>query len=171
MTTTVPPGFLADANITVLFVTTMANTAAPDLSTEINAISTIDMTCYLTAQLSPAADEQTSTDDRMCLRQALEVPGTITYSIDELQYVYDVQNPSSLSNKLYAAVPRGTSGYIVIRYGVDVEEPFAAGDIVDVYPVEWGQQIKMPGERNTKAKVRQKPFVVGVYQQDVALVA
>jgi hypothetical protein len=171
MPTTVPPGFLADANITVLFVTTLADPDSPSLATEINAVTTIDMTCYLTAQLSPNATEAISTDDRMCLRQALEVPGTITYSIDELQYVYDVQNPASLSNELYAAVPRGTTGFIVIRYGEDVDTAFTAGDIVDVYPVEWGQQIKMPGERNTKAKVRQKPYVVGPYQQDVAIAA
>lgn len=171
MPTTVPPGFLADANIRVWFVPTIADPAAPKIATELNAASAIDMTCYLTTQIAPNADVATVTDDRMCLRQVLEDMGTVTYSIDELQYVYDVQNPVSISNKLYAALPMGTSGFIVIRYGKDVDVAPATTDKVDVYPVRWGPQIKMPGERNSKAKVRQKPFVNGPKQTDVALVA
>lgn len=170
MPTTVPPGFLADANIRVWFVTTLLDPAAPKIATEINAVSSVDMTCYLTTQIAPNADVATVTDDRMCLRQVLEDMGSVTYSIDELMYVYDVQNPASISNKLYAALPMGTTGFIVIRYGIDVDvAPVASTQKVDVYPVRWGPQIKMPGERNTKAKVRQKPFVTGPKQTDVAL--
>lgn len=171
MPTTVPPGFLADANIRVWFVTALADPAAPKVATEINAASSVDITCYLTTQLAPNADVATVTDDRMCLRQVLEAMGTFTYSIDELQYVYDVQNPASVSNKLYAAVPTGTTGFLVIRYGMDVDVAPAAVQKVDVYPIQWGPQIKMPGERNTKAKVRQKPFVTGPVQLDKALAA
>lgn len=169
MPSSVPPGFLADANIRAWFVPDLADPTEPSIA---ELAAGIDITCYLTAQLAPNADVATVTDDRMCLRQVLEAPGSVTYSIDELMYVYDVQNPASVSNELYAAVPRGTTGFIIIRYGIDVDvAPVAATQFVDVYPVEWGPQIKMPGERNTKAKVRQKPFVTGPMQQDVAFTA
>lgn len=171
MPTTVPPGFLADANIRVWFVTAIADVTAPKVATELLAASSVDITCYLTTQIAPNADVATVTDDRMCLRQVLEAMGTVTYSIDELQYVYDVQNAASISNKLYAAVPAGTTGFLVIRYGIDVDVAPIATQKVDVYPVQWGPQVKMPGERNTKAKVRQKPFVNGPFQQDKVLAA
>lgn len=171
MPTTVPPGFLADASIRVWFVPTIADPAAPKVATELNAPAALDITCYLTTQAAPDASVATVTDDRMCLRQVLEDMGTVTFSIDELQYVYDVQNAASVSNKMYAALPQGTTGFLVFRYGKDVDSPAAAGDKVDVFPVRFGPQIKMPGERNSKAKVRQKPFVNGPKQTDVALVA
>ena len=171
MPTTVPPGFLADANIKVQFVTALADPAAPKVATEIKAASSVEMTCYLTTQISPNADQATVTDDRMCLRQVLEAPGTVTYSIDELQYVYDVQNAASVSNKLYAALPSLATGFVIIRYGIDVDTDWAAVQKGDVYPVQAGVQIKMPGERNTKAKVRQKLFVTGPKQTDVAFAA
>lgn len=171
MPTTVPAGFLADAMIKVAFVPAIADTTGPLVATEVKAVGSVDATCYLTAQLSPGADQATITDDRMCLKQVLERPGAVTYTLDELNYVYDVQNPTSESNKLYAALPAGTTGFLVVRYGIDVDTDWAADQIADVIPVEAGAQIKMPGERNTVAKVRQKLFVTGPKQDDVTLVA
>ena len=170
MPTTVPPGFVADASLRVWVVTTIANTAAPIAATEINAGTTIDATCYLTNGFSPDAAVATISDDRLCLAQILEDKGVTTWSISELEYVYDVQTPASVSNKLYAGLPENASVYIVARYGMNVDTAAAAGQKVDVFPVKMGPPVKLPPERNTKGRVKQKPFVNGVVQRDVALV-
>ena len=169
MPTTVPPGFVADASLRVWVVTTIANTAAPTAA-EINAGTTIDATCYLTNGFSPDASVATISDDRLCLAQILEDKGATTWSISELEYVFDVQTPASVSNKLYAGLPENASVYIVARYGMNVDTAAAAGQTVDVFPVKMGPPVKLPPERNTKGRVKQKPFVNGVVQRDVALV-
>ena len=169
MPTTVPPGFVADASLRVWVVTTIANTAAPTVA-EINAGTTIDATCYLTNGFSPDASVATISDDRLCLAQILEDKGATTWSISELEYVFDVQTPASVSNTLYAGLPENASVYIVARYGMNVDTAAAAGQKVDVFPVKMGPPVKLPPERNTKGRVKQKPFVNGVVQRDVALV-
>ena len=170
MPTTVPPGFVADASLRVWVVTTIANTAAPIAATEVGAGTTIDATCYLTNGFAPDAAVATISDDRLCLAQILEDKGVTTWSISELEYVYDVQTPASVSNKLYAGLPENASVYIVARYGMNVDTAAAAGQKVDVFPVKMGPPVKLPPERNTKGRVKQKPFVNGVVQRDVALV-
>ena len=170
MPTTVPPGFVADASLRVWVVTTIANTAAPIAATEVGAGTTIDATCYLTNGFAPDAAVATISDDRLCLAQILEDKGVTTWSISELEYVYDVQNAASVSNKLYAGLPENASVYIVARYGMNVDTAAAATQKVDVFPVKMGPPVKLPPERNTKGRVKQKPFVNGVVQRDVALV-
>lgn len=171
MPTTAPPGFVADASLRVWFVTTLANPAAPSLASEINAGTTVDATCYFTGGFNPDASVATISDDRLCLKVVLEDKGTTTWTMDDLNYIYDVQNPASVSNKLYAALAENTTGYFVARYGLDVDTAAAAGQKVDVIPVKMGPKVKLPPERNTKGRVKQKPFVTGPVQQDVAIAA
>src|SRR5690348_8724189 len=104
MPTSVPPGFVADASLRVWFVTTLANPAAPSVASELNAGTSVDATCYFTGGFNPDASVATITDDRLCLKVVLEDKGTTTWSMDDLNYIYDVQNPASVSNKLYAAL-------------------------------------------------------------------
>lgn len=169
MPDSVPPGFVSDASLRVWIVMTLANPAAPTVA-EINAGTTIDATCYLTNGFNPDASTATITDDRLCLAQVLEDKGTTTWSIDDLEYIYDVQNAASLSNKLYAALPEGATPFIVARYGMNVDTAAIAGQKVDVFPSKVGPARKLPPERNTKGRVRQKPFVNGPVKRDVALV-
>lgn len=171
MPTTVPPGFVADASLRVWFVTTLANVTAPSLATEINAGTTVDATCYFTNGFTPDATAATITDDRLCLKVVLEDKGTTTWTMTDLNYIYDVQNAASVSNKLYAALPEGATGYFVARYGLDVDTAAAAGQKVDVIPVKLGPKVKLPPTRNTKGQVKQKPFVTGPVQQDVVVAA
>lgn len=172
MPVTVPPGVAADGAVSVKFVTALANPAAPSLATEINAASSVDLTCLLTKDgFSPAGEAAAITDERLCSKQVFEDFGTVTYSTDALTYIYDPQTPASASNKAYAALVTGTTGFLVVRWGKDVDIAWAAGDKVDVYPVKVGPRIKQAPEANSKLKVQQKPYVTGPVQQDVAVVA
>ena len=173
MPATVPPGFISDASLRVWWVplANLANPSAPGVAAALNATTSLDITCYLAGDFAPDASVATITDDRVCLKQILEDMGAVTWSVDELQYIYDVQNAASVSNKAYAGMTVGSAGFFVARYGMDYDTAAAAGQKVDVIPVKLGPQVKLPVTRNTKGKVKQKPFVNGPLLQDVALVA
>ena len=173
MPATVPPGFISDASLRVWWVplANLANPAAPGVAAALNAATSLDVTCYLTGDFAPDASVATITDDRVCLKQILEDVGAVTWSVEEMQYIYDVQNPASVSNKAYAAMVGGSAGFFVARYGMDYDTAAAASQKGDVIPVKLGPQIKLPVTRNTKGKVKQKPFVNGPVLQDFAFVA
>lgn len=173
MALNIPPGVDAEGSVKVAWVPTLADPSAPSL-TELSATGALDISCYITDQnFSPSADDATATDTRLCSKQVFETLGAATWSIDNIIYVYDPQNPESLSNKAYAAMKRGSHGYLVVRWGKDLEEfpDFAADDIVDVFPVQLGSQVKQPPEQNSKLKVSQKPVVTGSVVEDVKLAA
>lgn len=172
MSLVIPPGVAADGAVKVQFVTAIADLAAPKVATEVKAVSSVEASCLLTKDgFTPGAETSSASDERLCSKQLFEDYGTVTYTIDVLTYIYDVQNPSSASNKLYAAMPEGTTGFLVVRWGLDADVDWAAAQIVDVYPVKLGPQIKQPPETNSKLKVQQKPFVTGPIQEDVAVAA
>lgn len=169
---TIPPGVPADGRVKVQFTLSIADLAAPSVATDIKAATAVEASCYLTRDgFSPNAEPQAVTDERLCSKQIFEDYGSITYSIDNLIYIYDQQNPDGDSNKLYAAMVKGTVGFLVVAWGKDAAEDWAAGDIVDIYPVKLGPQVKQPPEANSKLKVNQKPFVNGAVVEDVALAA
>lgn len=172
MPTTVPAGVPADGFVSVKFVPAIADPANPSLATDLGAAGVVDLSCLLTKDgFAPGADPQAVTDERLCSKQVFEDYGTVTYTIDNIVYVYDVQNSSSESNKAYAALPAGTTGFLVARWGKDVDEAWAVADKVDIYPVKMGPQVKQAPEANSKLKVSQKPFVTGPVQHDVAIAA
>ena len=166
----VPGSVQGDGAIRIVWVPTLANVLAPKL-TEVNAASAVDLSCYLTPTGYAATSEEASIDDsRLCSRETYESPGRETNGL-ELTYVYDPQNTVAAENKAYTTLKRLSKGFIVARWGVDFEDPFAAGDIVDVYPATCGQQRKQTPEQNSSLKVAQKMFNRAAVRRDVALVA
>lgn len=163
---TQPVSIPADGSLKVVWVPTIADVENPTQA-ELTAGSVVDLSCYLTADgFTPGTDEQTITDDRLCSRQTFEQPGRFT---DTLEITY-VHNPDSAGNNVaYTTLPRGTTGYVVARWGVDFEDALATGDIVDVYPAKAGVQRKAPPEANSVLKTMQKIFVTGAVQRDVTV--
>jgi hypothetical protein len=172
MPATVPPGFDADGSqrLWLVLKADLANPAVVSAAL-LSGVNALDITCYLTAAFAPDATVATVTDDRVCLKQPLESPGATTWAIENIEYVYDVQNALSVSNELYAMAEEGADAYIISRYGMDVDTAPAAAQKVDVYPVKLGPRVKLPATRNTKGRVTQKPFVNGPRLEDVTLVA
>lgn len=171
MALVIPPGVDAEGSVLVKFVPTLADPSAPTV-VEVNAVGAVDMSCSLTQDgFKPGADTATGTDTRLCSKQVYETKGATTWSIDNLMYVWDPQNPESDSNKVYAALPEDTTGFLIVRWGKDVEDfpELAADDIVDSFPVIMGPQVPQPPEANSKLKVSQKPFVTGSAARDITL--
>lgn len=170
---TIPPGVASDGMVKVAFALSIADLAAPSAATDLGAATAVpNLSVYLTKDgFSPTADPQTVNDERLASKQIFEDFGTVTYSIDNLVYIHDQQNPDGESNKAAAAMPKGTVGFLVAAWGKDAETDWAAGDVVDIYPIKLGPQIKQPPEANSKLKISQKPFVTGPVVENVALVA
>jgi hypothetical protein len=165
---TMPVAVSTNGTVAAKFVTAIANPAAPKV-TEINAVSSVDLSCYLTGDgLTTDTSENSIEDPRLCSKQVYESRGDFT---DMLEFTY-VFNPASADDdEARLALPPGTQGFIVLRWGVDSEDAFATGDLVDVYPVEMGAQRKNTPARNAVHKITQKPFVTGKVHRDVAVVA
>ena len=161
MSATFPLGVPADGNVKVVWVATMADPKAPKL-TELNAASTLDITCGVVGGgFTTSTDVQTLTDERLCSTQTFEDVGTFTYSIDEIEYIITPQDVTPTGeNKIYTTLVPKSVGFIVVRYGKAFDTTFAVGDIVDVYPVKLGPQVKSAPERNTKLRAKQKPYVI-----------
>ena len=173
MSATFPIGVPADGNVKVVFVPTIADPKLPTVA-ELNATSALDITCGITGGgFTTSTDVQTLTDERLCSTQTFEDVGTFTYSIDDVEYIIDPQDVSPTGeNKIYQTLAPNSTGFIVVRYGKAFDDVFAADDVVDVYPVKWGPQVKSAPERNTKLRAKQKPYTIAPGAQvDVKVVA
>jgi hypothetical protein len=163
---TVPASVTTNGTTSVVYVETIADPSGP-LATEINAVSSLDVSCYLTGDgFAPETSENTVEDPRLCQAQTYEQRGDYTDAI-ELTYVFNPDSPSD--NEAHTTLLEGTTGFIVVRWGVDSDAVFAAGDIVDVYPVTFGVQRKQAPTRNGVHRIMQKPFVTGQVYRDVVV--
>lgn len=170
-TQNIPVGVPSDGMVKLAFVPTIADLAAPKIATELKATTALsDIGCWLST-FGVGATEQTREIRRVCSKQTFEDFGTITRTVEDLMYVYDPQNPESETNEVYAGMKEGTRGFLVIAWGKDSEEDWAAGDVVDIYPVRLGAQRKQTPEQNGELMVAQKPYVTSTIAEDVALAA
>lgn len=165
---TMPAAVNTNGTTLVLWVPAIANPAVPT-KTEMTAGTVLDLSCYLTGDgLATETTENAIEDPRLCSKQIFEARGDFSDTL-ELTYVF---NPlESADDEARTTLRPGTRGYIVLRWAVDSEIPVDTGDVVDVYPVEMGQQRKQTPTRNGVHRITQKPFVTGPVRRDVAVVA
>jgi hypothetical protein len=171
MPTTVPAAIPSDGFVTLKWVPAIANVSAPSLGTELNAASALALECYLKENFAPGADTTAVEDRRMCSKQVFNTAGTTTYTIEDIVATYDPQNAASLANKAYAALVPGTNGFLVARWGMDVDTALAAAQKVDIYPVTIANRIKMAPETNSQLKFKARIMVTGPVVTDVAIAA
>lgn len=164
----IPPGMLSNATTKVAILTAIVDMSAPKL-TELNAGTTVDISCYLTGDgWNPNVTENTITDERLCTEQIFEEPGDYTESL-EATFIYD--NVTAADDKARLALTPYTLKFAVVRIGKKAALAWAIGDLVDVYSFKGGQQRKNAGGRNTKFNMTQRMFLNQITQRDVALVA
>jgi hypothetical protein len=91
-----PEATKVQGNTSVYVVQTVANMAAPDLSSEINAGSSVIVSCYLYGDLNPTVTtNKGEAPRRLCTTQVFQQFGNTTYEVPDLQYVYDPQAATS----------------------------------------------------------------------------
>lgn len=169
-----PDGVQAEGNVAVWFVSTLSDIEAPT-DDEIDA--GVQLAGYIKGGMfQPTGDQATGDDRRLASRESFQVLGRITRGFDDIEYVYNPQTigDNDEDNAAYEALSEGSTGWIVTRWGADADTDIAAGDIVDVTPVECGAQRKVgPAENDEFARlvVRQKLGVTGPSAVDVAVQA
>lgn len=167
---TTPASLVADGMLRVDWVPTIANPAAPTVL-ELNAASGVQMSCYMTPDgYSPATDEATVNDDRLCSTDTFERRGRRTNTL-MTTYVYRPQATAATDNDAFDTLKEGALGYFVERWGQAYDAAWAAGQKVNVVPVESGTQIEMAPEANTTLRVMQKQFVRGPKRRQVTVAA
>ena len=168
---TVLDGVSSNETISLRWVETIADTAAPKLATEINAASSVALECLVVGNFDIDFSVERTQLRRMCSRQVRERSGPVTYSIQDLFVVYDPQDMAAAVSAAYAALSDGNSGFLVERRGVHVDTAWAAGDLVRVIPVEVANANPAPPEDDNELQARVAFTVIGNVQKDVAVVA
>lgn len=163
-------------NTSVLIVQTMAVPSAPDLSSDINAASTVNVSCFLyNGGTGTSTTAKGEAPRRLCTKSVLQQFGSTTYEVTDLQYTYDPQAvPGADANKARAALVEGSEVYLVLRRGLDAQDTaYAAGQIVDVWKVKLGPQNKTQtgdGEYD-EYSITQAVIALSPPVEDVAIVA
>lgn len=166
----IPPSVVADGNIKVIWVPTLADPAKPQV-TELTGASIVDLSCYFTKDgLNRGGDEQTVSDERLCSVQVYARPGTYSDTLDVI-YVYNPQTDSLDTNAAFQTLKHLTEGYFVFRYGLPYAAAIAADQVVDVVPVACGRQRKQAPEANSVLKLAQQMHIISEVHDDVKIVA
>ena|GEM_PF-1852273 len=174
-----PSGVTVQGNIKLQWVTAIASPTAPSLATEINAASSLDISCYVAGDSWNPDIEQNKGEAprRLCTKVQRDVFGNLKYNLDDLMYSISPQGAAlSDGKKAYEALTVGTTGFIVARYGLDAQTTdWAAAQIVDIWPVTLGARLKVgdPSNEFNEFMVKQ-PVVVaapGEPYQDVVVAA
>lgn len=138
----IPDFVLAEGNVKAVFIPTLVSQSTPSAAA-LNGGTAVDVSCHLLPDWDgPTASQNTGDSRRFCSRETFGQLGRVTWSVSPLVYTYVPQDPGGDGNEVYDALASGNEGFLVIGYGIDAGAAFASGDIVDVFPVQAGVQVK-----------------------------
>lgn len=157
------------------FVPAIATQGTPKV-TEITATGALDMSCYLyDTTAEPAVNQNRVTPPpRLCDTAQYERIGLANYQGGDAIYAVDPQAATgSTGKKAYETLPKGTTGFLVRRLGIDVNTDWTIGDFVSVFPVEFGEQLitKVGQAEATEVSVQQSFAITGPPSTLVAVIA
>jgi hypothetical protein len=165
---TQPQSVPADGNLRVYYLATLADPNNPTLA-ELNAGTSKDLSCYITGDgFVPTLDEQSVTDNRLCSRATYERPGRWQKQMT-LSYVINPASPAN--NVAYLTLGYLVEGFIIARWGVPFETPWAAAQLGDLYPIQCGKPLKNQVAENTVITCTQKLFITAESLDDVVVAA
>ena len=166
------PSTPADGAVRTSLVTSIADIALPKTTTEVNAVSSKEISCYITAGgFSFPLSQAAIADERECDTFAGEAPGRKSISGPTISVIDNTGTPlSATANVAVDTLVEGTTLYIVRRYGKAFSAAFAAADKVDIFKVIVGAKRRIQPEANSVLR-SEYTFFVQDYKTDVALVA
>lgn len=125
------------------FVPAVADVNAPTVA-EVTAATGLDLSCFLyESSARPSASTSMVELPRLiCDTYSYENPGATKITGGEARFAVDPQGATnSTGKKAWEKLPAGTTGFLVARFGIDVNTDFAAGQFVSVYPVKFGAPL------------------------------
>ena len=145
MTVIYPEATPVQGNTKVQAVLSIGTLASPDLSSEINAGTSLDLSCFL-RDWNPEINSNTgSAPNRLCTVVSLPVEGNTQFQPIPIRYIYDPQGDNTVDeNKAMTLLTRGTEFYAVVRKGLDAQNTaWAAGQRVEVWKFRCGRQNRL----------------------------
>lgn len=163
------PSTPAEGKVKTVVVPTVANLSAITVA-EANAVSAVDISCYLTlGGWAATTDQGTIADDRECDTQTRNEPGRKNHSLT-ITGIDNTNTPyESTDNDLVDAMEEGVEKIVLRRWGKDHTAAFAAGDTVRVYVFKPGFRQEVALEQNSVQRSMWPAFVS--YVGDVELTA
>lgn len=162
-------GVSSNETVSLWWVPSIADPTAPTVA-ELTAATSTKLECLLTQTFSPDATVEKAQLRRMCSREVRERNGLVTRTIGDLVGVYDPQDLAAAVSKAYVALTPGATGFLVARWGVQVDTPPTAAQLVDVIGSEIGFRAKIAAADNDELQFKAGVSVSGTYNEDVALV-
>lgn len=134
---------LGDGNVKVTFCTTLSNISSPPAA-ELNA--GVDLQHVITKDGLAITPEQAAVDNTsLASRDETEDAGTVKYSLE----LTIKRQDSEATDVGWTTLTDRKLGYLVVRRHRPHEEPYQAGDPVEVYPVRCGRPRMQPPALNT----------------------
>ena len=133
------------------FVPAVADIDAPALA-ELTATGGFNLSCSLFGEQEgvSASTEKVTLPRLLCETETYEVNGSTTFSMADFQISFQPQAASgSDGKKAWETLADGISGFLWRRQDVDAPDDLAAGQFVDVIPVQLG--TKTPTKTGTGA--------------------
>lgn len=125
-----------------VFVPTIASATLAPTVAEVSGASALDFTNIAFSDGAPVPSATTNRvreNRRFGDAATGEFIGETTHEGGEITYAFAPQAAAAADGKkMWEKIPGGTTGYLVRRMGVDKATAFAAGQFVDVWPVEFG---------------------------------
>ena len=169
MALTIPPGVDAEGRRNAIWTPTLTDSVAI-----LTGATAVELVCYLSkGTLGVSAETERGTDERECTKQVFEVLGKSTWTLNDLEYVWEPQATApSPTNKAYETLIPRTPGFLTIRFGLDTDTALAVGQRVWQFPITVGEQVpKTPeGAAAEKLKIVQSVVVTGNIVKDKVLV-
>lgn len=136
-----PEAVTVQGQVKVVFCTTIADPEAPDLSTEIGAVTSVEATLAMD-QWKPTNNVNTgNAKARLGTRVQQPVEGNVQRQPIPLVYPHHPElDLADALNKLKSYLARNEIRYAVVRRGIDIDTPFTAGDLVEVWKIRCGFQ-------------------------------
>jgi hypothetical protein len=144
MTMVMPEGTPTLGNTKLKAVLTIADPEAPKLATEINAVSSVDISCFVyPAGWNPAGSQGKGTKPRrLCETGTRDSLNTVQWTAPALQYVHNPQgDDADPVNAAKAILTEGTLIHVLERQGLDADEDFAVDDRTRDHYLRLGAQI------------------------------
>ncbi len=123
-----------------IFVPTLSSQASPPVA-DVNSATGIDVTRIVFASTgTPTQSTNRVTNERrLGDTKTYEFIGISNVTGGDMLYAFDDQAAAlSDGKKFYEKIPEGTTGYLIERRGLGRAVTPAAGQFVNVYPVEFG---------------------------------
>jgi len=138
MTILLPETVNSLGKVSVVMVSTIANTAAPSLGTEINATTSVNVSCFLyEAAAGTMTTNKGQAPKKLCTVSQFQERGIASVDVGDLSYSHHPQRAlTDAANKAKSSLLDGTRWYMVVRSGKAGDTALVAADRVDIWLVE-----------------------------------